>query len=226
MIHGALGLYVPRTRHNSDLILASDSVDPSWLSINQFPGQNVQFSQKIPVVAAHNDLLESWSVEMLLMNFYFVNQSGRTLWGTVDLRANPGDDERGTVFVLDTGKYLSVFAKGFLRVLILLWLHEGASTSEFPPAAADTIRDAFFLADRNKNLEKRFDFAVPEDHYEDDVVIDFVFRGETHTQVTISGPAMPFIYQKTDPESGALIAHGRGEPYILGAVSHQFVTPC
>lgn len=163
---------------------------------------------------------------MLLLNFYFVNRGGRTLWGTVDLRADPGHDERGKVFVLDTGKYPSAFAKGSIRVLILVWVHEGASTSEFPPAAADTIRDAFFLADRNKNLEKRFDFAVPEDHYEDDVVIDFVFRGERHTQVTISGPAMPFIYQKTDPESGALISHGLGEPYILGAVSRQYVTSC
>lgn len=159
----------------------------------------MQFSEKIPVVAAHNDLLKFWSVEMLMMNFYFVNQRERTLWGIVDLRANPGDDERGTVFVLDTGKYLSVFAKGSIRVLILVWLHEGASTSEFPPAAVDTIRDAFFLADRNKNLEKRFDFAVPEDHYEDNVVIDFIFRGERRTQVTIYGPAMPFMTRKAEP---------------------------
>lgn len=87
----------------------SDSLDPSWMSMNRAPA-NIKFSPKIPVVDPLNGPRHDWAVDMLLMRFYRIDYEGgsrkRTELDIVDLRVTPGQESsKGTTFILDTGEY-------------------------------------------------------------------------------------------------------------------------
>ncbi|KAL1949952.1 hypothetical protein VTO73DRAFT_8833 [Trametes versicolor] len=168
-------------------------IDPSWLSINKFPGQNVTFSDRIPVsTAPTGGLFLFWSIEMLRMVFYLVDRKdsrkSRMPYGTINLE--------GTVFALDTG----------------------ASSSIFPKKAARMIRDEIFLAEPNDDpaTREKFEYTISEVERDDDFEIDFVFRGEGRNEVTVTGTTMPFMYQKSDPDYGSLIHGGDRGDYVLG----------
>ncbi len=96
-------------------------------------------------------------------------------------------------------------------------MYGGANTSDFPDAAVTTIREEIFHAAEIKTNEG-WNFAIPEHYRQQEIIIDFVFRGEHDTQVIVPGPAMPFLYQKSDPIARTLVCPAVGD-YFLGVVS-------
>ncbi|OJT12156.1 hypothetical protein TRAPUB_11305, partial [Trametes pubescens] len=189
------------------------NIDPSWWSINKIPGDDIDFSKKIPVRErpSHRkdrSSIRDWAVDMLLMAFHQIvwqpddagiMQRHRVLLGRVDFtEREDGELETGvtgTLFILDTG----------------------ASTTDLPPAAFEHIRTNIFASvDVGSTRLPKFLLRIPPAYCSDDsVVVDFVFRGENDAPVTVTGPGMPFLCQSSDGE-GLLFSYDDSDGYVLG----------
>lgn len=135
-------------------------------------------------------------------------------------------DERtgkGTIVHLDTGECLYIFICYANTLLTLVWLAQGAAITDLPAAAVTAIRSAIFKT-RVADESSRFHFNIPDSYrLGRKILIDFEFRGEGKSSVTVTGPAVPFLWQETnglfpDLDGGALIFPDR-PPYTLGVVS-------
>lgn len=73
------------------------------------------------------------------------------------------------------------------------------------------------------NTKKRWNFAIPEHYRQQEIEIDFVFRGEGDAPVKVTGPAMPFLYQKSDRIARTLVHSAVGNRFFLGVVSSNFL---
>lgn len=146
--------------------------------------------------------------------------------GTVDfVDAETG---KGLNVNLDTGECLYIFTCYASTLLTPVSLAQGASITNFPLAAVTVIRCAIFKHDETDD-SSRFYFDIPDKYRRGrKILIDFEFRGEGGSSVTVTGPAMPFLWQETgglfpELDGGALIIPDR-PPYTLGVVSVGQVT--
>ncbi|KAH9849080.1 hypothetical protein C2E23DRAFT_840714 [Lenzites betulinus] len=188
--------------------------DPSWMAVNQWPCDKIEFSEKIPVreikasAKPTSDPYRGWAIGLQSMGFFKIVvepddegtlQRRRVLLG----RLHFGNE--GTLFALDTG----------------------ASTSDLPADAHAQLKDIFGKQDSDQEeqaagtIHDGVGLRIPPAYCNDEteIVVDFVFLGEkADARVTVTGPAKPFLCQDS---KGECLLYGypqssASDLYVLG----------